>query len=273
MRVALHSGVLGHDEEKFIQYARDLDVSDVVLSHRNELSAEQAERRVARMSAAGLRVAAWGLTWLSPAALEGGAEAQVLREKLVSEIRILGEVGVPVVYTFTMVAAAEEPAERERQWGNLVEFYKPLVAAAEEAQVNFCTHAGWTPNRILHNCETVLRLLDEVPSERHGVCLCVGCYHGAGDDVPQVVRRFGRKIFFAHARDARGVGPECPSIHLGQGTVPWLEVIRALREVGYEGVIQPEHLGKVSAQEHEEISQAMAVGYLKALISVVEGER
>ena len=66
-----------------------------------------------------------------------------------------------------------------------------------------------------------------------------------GDDIPELVRRWGDRIVHVHLKDAfgrPGIGRRrLPLLHArARGSVPWPEFIAALDEVGYEGPLSVE---------------------------------
>ena len=79
----------------------------------------------------------------------------------------------------------------------------------------------------------LIRLVDAVADPNVGICLDTGHANVTGLDVAECVRKAGRRLHATHINDnyARGVdehlAPMC-------GNVKWPEVIKALKEVGYE---------------------------------------
>jgi mannonate dehydratase len=101
----------------------------------------------------------------------------------------------------------------ETLWENLKYFLERVVPVAEEAQVQLAMHPDDPPlspirglGRIMRSVENIQRLLELVPSPVNGIALCQGNFTLMTDDLPSVIRHFGRqnKIFFAHFRDVRG---------------------------------------------------------------------
>ena len=87
------------------------------------------------------------------------------------------------------------------------------LPAAEQAGVKLAMHPDDPPlspirglGRIMRSVDNYQRLLDIYPSPVNGIGLCQGNFTLMTDDLPAVIRHFGRqkKIFFVHFRDVRG---------------------------------------------------------------------
>jgi len=93
-------------------------------------------------------------------------------------------------------------------------------------------------------------------------------------DVYDQIRLFGRrnKIFHVHFRNVRGTIPSSggyEEVALDDGDLDMHQVLRALKEVGYEGAINPDHLPILVGDEQRRVSLAFAVGYIKGLIATL----
>ena len=85
-------------------------------------------------------------------------------------------------------------------------------------------------------------------------------------DVPALVTEFADKIHFCQLRDHSERWPVGREVPLGEGRVDLRAVVTALRDVGYQGILNPEHLGK-PRYPGEDLG-AKAVDYIKSLIAV-----
>src|SRR3712207_245955 len=98
-------------------------------------------------------------------------------------------------------------------WENLEYFLRRVLPVAEQWNVKLAMHPDDPPlspirgvGRIMRSIENFQRLLDLVPSPMNGITLCQGNFTLMTDDLPGVIRHFGRqgKIFFVHFRDVQG---------------------------------------------------------------------
>lgn len=136
------------------------------------------------------------------------------------------------------VIAEQSSVTHEMLRANLVQFLQNVLPAAEEAGVTMCIHPDDPPRdlaglcRIAKNADDIAFILDAVPSDYSGLTLCSGSL-GANpaNDVPEIARRFAKKIRFAHLRNVKkdADGSFMESEHLG-GDVDMVAVVAALLE-------------------------------------------
>ena len=120
------------------------------------------------------------------------------------------------------------------------------------------------------------QLLDLHPSEMSGIALCQGNFTLMTDDLPGVIRKFGKqqKIFFVHFRDVQGQATDFVETFHDDGKTDMVACMQAYKEVGYDGICRPDHvptMGEDSNQHfgYSEIGRLFAIGYLKGLQQAV----
>lgn len=167
---------------------------------------------------------------------------------------------------------------------NYQHFLNEVIPVAEDAGVYLGVHPDDPPvveqlggtYRLFRDFESHKKALDMYPSDHHGLRLGLGVFSEMPEeDVYEVVRYFAEheKILFLHFRDVRGNFPtfhetfhDDPESNFDQQTM-----IQLLDEVGYAGVIVPDHYpvlaGDTSFQHR---SKAYACGYLNGLISSIQ---
>jgi mannonate dehydratase len=174
----------------------------------------------------------------------------------------------------------------ERMWDNLKYFLERVIPVAEEANVKLAMHPDDPPlspirgiGRIMTSIENYDRLLDLVPSPVNGIGLCQGNFTLMTDDLPGVIRHFGsqNKIFFGHFRDVRGTANKFQEAFHDDGKTDLLACMRAYRDVGYEGVVRPDHYPVMEGDDpthrgRSGIARLFAFGYLKGLREAVYAE-
>ena len=91
---------------------------------------------------------------------------------------------------------------------NLFAFLREIVPVAEEAGVRMAIHPDDPPfplfglPRINNSADDAAALLAAAPSPANGLTLCTGSYGAsAKNDLPDMARRFGPNIHFAHLRN------------------------------------------------------------------------
>jgi len=173
----------------------------------------------------------------------------------------------------------------DEQWDNLRYFLERTLPAAEAAGVKMAMHPDDPPlspirgvARIMSNLDNYQRLVDLVPSEANGIALCQGNFALMTEDLPAAIRHFGQqgKIHFVHFRDVRGTPENFTEAFHDDGQTDLAECMRAYRDIGYEGVLRPDHYPKMGdadyADEHG-MARLFAVGYLKGLRESVYSEQ
>ena len=90
---------------------------------------------------------------------------------------------------------------------NLYNFLAQVLPKAEALGVKLAIHPDDPPRdmlglpRIICTADDLDRLFTEQPSPSNGITLCVGSYGSRPDnDLPEMARRFGSRIHFAHLR-------------------------------------------------------------------------
>ncbi|HEY5218797.1 MAG TPA: mannonate dehydratase, partial [Gemmatimonadaceae bacterium] len=99
--------------------------------------------------------------------------------------------------------------------------------------------------RIITDLDALLRVVSLADSDANGITFCTGSLGALpSNDLPTMIRRLGSRTHFAHCRNVRvtapGVFHETPHPS-AQGDVNMLNVLRALRDVGFTGPMRPDH--------------------------------
>jgi mannonate dehydratase len=175
----------------------------------------------------------------------------------------------------------------EQLWASLEYFLKRVLPVAEKAGVKLALHPDDPPlspirgvARIISSVDAYQRVLDLAASPANGICLCQGNFTLMTDDLPGVIRNFGRqkKIFFVHFRDVRGTREKYEETFHDEGKTDMLACMRAYRDIGFEGVCRPDHVPTMEGDSNEKpgyssIGRLFAIGYIKGLQEAVYRER
>ncbi len=174
----------------------------------------------------------------------------------------------------------------DQLWANLKSFLERVVPVAEKANVKLAMHPDDPPlspirglGRIMRSVENYQRLLDLVPSEVNGITLCQGNFTLMTDDLPAVIRRFGKqkKIFFVHFRDVRGTPEKYEETFHDNGQTDMAACLRAYRDIGFDGVCRPDHVPTMEGDSNDRpgystIGRLFALGYIRGLLQSVYSE-
>ena len=164
-------------------------------------------------------------------------------------------------------------------WTAYEEFLSRVLPVAEEAGVTLAVHPSDPPVEeigglplLFRNRGNFKRALGLVESPNHGLKLCLGCWSEMGEDIPDVIRHFKDDIVYVHFRDVVGTVPKFYETFLDdpESNYDEYEVVRALRDVGFSGVMTPDHVPLVEGEANWEFGGATGrsytVGYIKGLL-------
>lgn len=169
--------------------------------------------------------------------------------------------------------------DEKAMWERFLYFAKPIIAAAEKANVRLTMHPNDPPvpvmrgvARIFHHPDGLRRFLKEIPSKNSGVTFCMGTIAEMGVDVLEEIRHFGKqgKIFLVHCRAVRGKVPKYTEVFIDEGDLDLFAAFKTYCEVGYEGPIVTDHTPKVegdTAWGHR--GRTYSLGYIRGLVHAV----
>ena len=175
------------------------------------------------------------------------------------------------------------PIGEDELWNNLEFFLRRVLPVAEKWNVKLAMHPDDPPlspirgvGRIMRSVENFQRLLELVPSPMNGITLCQGNFTLMTDDLPAVIRHFGRqgKIFFVHFRDVRGTPEKFEETWHDAGKTDMLACMKAYKEIGFEGVLRPDHVPTVEGDNnanagYSSFGRLYAIGYIRGLRQAV----
>jgi mannonate dehydratase len=179
------------------------------------------------------------------------------------------------------------PINDEQLWETLEYFLRRVVPVAEDAGVALAIHPDDPPfsplrgvARIMRNVEAFQRVIDLVPSDVNGITLCQGNFALMTDDIPNVIRHFGRqrKVFFVHLRDVRGTPAKFIETWHDEGPTDLAACLEAYSEVGFDGPLRPDHVPTVEGDSNDQAGYSaygrlFAVGYIRGLQHALASKR
>jgi mannonate dehydratase len=185
----------------------------------------------------------------------------------------------------SLTRAGKYPAELF--WERITYFLKRVIPVATEYKVKMACHphdpgvpfSGYRGvERVLGNVEGLKRFVEIASSPYHGLNFCVGTIasnlQNPSEEIFDVVGYFGerKKIFNVHFRNIRGKRNSFQEVYPDEGDLDMVRVLRALKEVGYSGMVMPDHVPRYSSDREGRQSLAFAFGYIKGLIHAAHKE-
>lgn len=174
-------------------------------------------------------------------------------------------------------------ATREQLWTRLKDFLDAIIPVAEEAGVTMAAHPDDPPlptvraqPRLVYQPHLYQKLIDLKPSPHNALEFCVGTLAEMTDgDIYDVVDNYSRqgKLGYVHLRNVRDKVPHYKETFIDDGDVDILRVLRILKRNRFQGVIIPDHAPQMSCAAPWHAGMAFALGYIRAGLQIVNGER
>jgi mannonate dehydratase len=180
------------------------------------------------------------------------------------------------------------PVSEEMMWERITYFLKRAVPVAEEHKVKLACHphdpamprdSGFRGvHRVLGSVEGLKKFIEISPSPFHGLNFCQGTVsemlENPGREIFDVIRYFGqrRKIFNVHFRNIRGHFLNFQETFPDNGDVNMVHAMRVYKEVGYDGMMMPDHAPRIEGDAGSRQAFAYEYGYIQGLLQAVQDE-
>jgi mannonate dehydratase len=195
--------------------------------------------------------------------------------------------------TFRYVEAKQDPPLTEAgpmpdsvMWERITYFLDRVVPVATEAKVRLACHPhdpGMPADRGFRGVHCVLgsvaglkRFIEIQPSPYHGLNFCQGTVSEMLEDprreIGDVIRYFGarKKVFNVHFRNIHGHFLDFQETFPDCGDVDMLACLRIYKEVGYDGMLMPDHVPVIEGDTGGKQAFAFAFGYIRGLMQAVD---
>ena len=189
-------------------------------------------------------------------------------------------------------AKADPPLTRagrvtdDMYWERITYFLERVVPVATEYKVKIACHPNdsMTPpegyqgvNAVLSTPQGLRKFVTIKESPYHGLNLCIGTlsemFMDPGKEVFEHIRWFGTrgKIFNIHFRNIKGNRLEFSEVAPDEGDVDFAKVMMTFKEVGYSGMVQPDHNVQAAGDTTRSGAYtAFVYGYIRALIQAAD---
>ena len=170
----------------------------------------------------------------------------------------------------------------EQYWERITYFLDRVVPVANQYKVRLASHMedamvppGYEGVDIVTNSvEGAKKFVSIQESPYHGLLFCVGTFAEMLDnptrDVYDVIRWFGthKKFLLVDFRNIRGNHRDFVETFPDEGDIDMLKVMQILRDVGYDGMVVPDHQ-PVTPDGPGQVN-AFQYGYIRGLIQAVD---
>ncbi len=176
----------------------------------------------------------------------------------------------------------------DTMWERITYFLERVVPVAEEYKVKMACHphdpgmpleAGFRGvHRVLGSVAGLKRFVEIRPSPFHGLNFCQGTVSEMLDhpdeEIFDVIRYFGEKgkIFNVHFRNIHGHFLDFQETFPDNGDVNMVRAMRVYKQIGYDGMIMPDHAPQIEGDTGQKQAFAFEYGYIRALLQAVENE-
>jgi mannonate dehydratase len=169
--------------------------------------------------------------------------------------------------------------DNDKLFDNLKYFLEAIMPTCEKYNIKMAIHPddpAWPVfglPRIMTCKENLLKLVNMVDSPCNGVTLCTGSLgSNVNNDIPDIIRALKGKIYFAHVRNIKHIGPGKfdEAAHLSSdGSLDMYEIMKALYEIGFDGITRPDHgraiWGEIAMPGYGLYDRALGVAYLNGI--------
>ena len=173
-------------------------------------------------------------------------------------------------------------------WERITHFLKRVAPVAEEYKVKIGCHPHDPPmppgkafrgvHRVMGSVEGLKRFVSIRENPYHGLNFCQGTVSEMldkpGEQIYDVIRYFGerKKIFNVHFRNIKGHILKFQETFPDNGDVNMIRAMRVYKEVGYDGMIMPDHAPRIAGDEGGRQAFAFEFGFIAALIQLMNQE-
>ena len=176
----------------------------------------------------------------------------------------------------------------DMMWERITYFLKRVVPVAEANKVRLCCHPndpGMPKVTGFRGVDCVMGTVDGLKkfvtiqeSPYHGLNFCQGTIsemlEQPNKEICDIIRWFGsrKKIFNVHFRNIKGKFLNFQETLPDDGDVDMIRAMRAYKEVGYDGMIMPDHVPHIEGDTGGAQAFAFSFGYIQALLQLVRAE-
>jgi mannonate dehydratase len=176
----------------------------------------------------------------------------------------------------------------ETAWERITYFLDRVIPVCNEYKIRAACHPH-DPGVPAEGYQGICRVLGTVDGLKKFVSIQESSYHGLnfclgtvaemladpGRAIGDVIRHFGqrRKIFNIHFRNIRGHRDNFQEVYPDEGDVDLFQAARILQEVGYAGMLMPDHVPHDQTDPSGSVGFAYCYGYIKGILQALDASK
>ena len=172
----------------------------------------------------------------------------------------------------------------DRYWERITYYLEHVIPVANEYKVRMACHPNDSPvppegyqgvDAVLGTVDGLKKFVSIKESPYHGLNFCQGTVsemlRNPAVEIFDVIRYFGsrKKIFNVHFRNIKGHRDEFMEVYPDDGDIDFVKAIKVYQEVGYAGMVMPDHVPIAPGDPDGLQSFAFCFGYIKALLQTI----
>lgn len=191
----------------------------------------------------------------------------------------LKERGNALTCGFLAQKAAEQPEliSKEKLWNNYERFIQNVMPSAEKAGVRMALHPDDPPvdhllgySRIFTSAQAYRKAMALSDSPSHGITFCQSCFRLMEEDVPELIKEFGKRIFFLHIRDVAGDRNNFRETFHDNGPADMAMIMELADQYAPDCAVRPDHTPAMAGEEnmpagYSALGNIFAVGYIRGI--------
>lgn len=175
------------------------------------------------------------------------------------------------------------PISHDELWRRLARFLDEVLPVAEQAGVKLALHPDDPPlptvrgqPRLVYQPHLYQKVIDLNPSPANTLEFCLGTLAEMTEgNLYEAVEQYSRqrRLAYVHFRNVTGKAPFYKETFVDDGDIDMLQVVRILHQTGFDGVLIPDHTPQMTCAAPWHAGMAYAMGYLRAALQTVTGQR
>jgi sugar phosphate isomerase/epimerase len=103
--------------------------------------------------------------------------------------------------------------------------------------------------------------------KRIGLCIDIGHVVRLGMNPIEAITKYGHRMYDMHLKDVDGIVAKSESIQIGRGVIDMPKLMKALKDINYQGVMSIEY---EKDADNAEGGLAESVGYVRGILDMMD---